>query len=45
MAQMKYQLKNGNNLRLNFKVGLLMSRGGVLQWKQLRDDEANDARS
>ena len=26
-------------MRLMFKVGLLLSKGGVLQWKQLRDDE------
>lgn len=37
---MKHLLKCGANLRLNLKVGLLMTRGGVLQWKQLRDDEA-----
>lgn len=36
---MKYQLKRGASLRLMFKVGMLISNGGRLQWKQLKDEE------
>ena len=47
IAQLVYQLKKGNNVRLVLKIGKLISRGGELQWKSFVDDEyaANKAKS
>ena len=32
-------LKNGANVRLMFKIGRLMSKGGTISWRGFRDDE------
>ena len=39
IAQVKHMMKAGQNVRLNFKVGLLTSQNGVLLWRQAFDEE------
>jgi hypothetical protein len=39
VAQIKYQLKKGSNIRLMFKVGKLISRGGELSWTSFKEDD------
>lgn len=39
VAQLKHQLSKGSNLRIMFKIGKLISRGGELSWKSFREDQ------
>ena len=32
-------LKHGANVRLMLKIGRLVSRGGLISWRSLRDDD------
>jgi len=40
VAQMKHQLKAGAALRLQFKVGKLLSRAGQLEWRSFNSEES-----
>ena len=47
-AQIRDHLKMGKSLRLTFKVGKLISRGGEIKWKSFREDnqrKVNDTES
>ena len=38
VAQIKYQLQKGSSLRLMFKIGKLISKGGELSWKSFIEE-------
>ena len=39
VAQLRYKLKSGAGVRLMFKIGKLIGKGGRLLWKSFRDEE------
>lgn len=39
VAQLSYKLKSGGGVRLMFKIGKLIGKGGRLLWKSFRDEE------
>ena len=39
---MIHQIKNGKNLRLQFKVGKLITRSGKLDWRSMNEDSNKD---
>ena len=39
VAQLRYQLKKGNKVRMMFKIGKLISQNGQLNWTSYREGD------